>query len=187
MGLINCHECGKEVSDTCDRCVHCGSSLSKPKFCTDCGAEMLPGQTVCPNCGKANNKKVLNLSLNKVGIIGALVVVAVIIMALSFGSKVDLREVYEEIGADSFYCSVTSDGSCLIIDTNPNDLNDYFSYTAFLYVKNANKALGFTEALFTKMGQTRAVDGTQHDENDKVEVSWTYHPDKGLCVVYNVK
>ena len=186
MSLIKCEECGKEISDSCTKCVHCGSSLVKPKFCADCGAEVKPQQTVCPNCGK-NLKKVMNLSLKHVGIIGLLVLAIVIIIAISSSSKIDLRDVYEEIGADSYYCYVTSDGSSLVIDTNPNDITDYNSYSAIQYVKDANKACGFTEALFTRMGQTRALDGTQQEENDKIKVSWTYHPSKGLYVVYTVK
>ena len=27
MALIRCPECGKEVSDTCDSCIHCGYRL----------------------------------------------------------------------------------------------------------------------------------------------------------------
>ena len=29
MALINCPECGKEISDTCDVCVHCGYKIKK--------------------------------------------------------------------------------------------------------------------------------------------------------------
>lgn len=31
MAIINCPECGKEISDTASRCVHCGYSLKKVK------------------------------------------------------------------------------------------------------------------------------------------------------------
>ena len=29
MALIKCPECGKEISDTCESCVHCGYKLKK--------------------------------------------------------------------------------------------------------------------------------------------------------------
>lgn len=29
MALIKCPECGKEISDTCSRCIHCGYALRK--------------------------------------------------------------------------------------------------------------------------------------------------------------
>lgn len=32
MALIKCPECGKDVSDTCEYCIHCGYRLSKPSF-----------------------------------------------------------------------------------------------------------------------------------------------------------
>ena len=31
MALIKCPECGKEISDTCQQCIHCGYSLSEKK------------------------------------------------------------------------------------------------------------------------------------------------------------
>ena len=37
------------------------------------------------------------------------------------------------------------------------------------------------------MGETRSMDGRQSDENDKYKVTWTYHPDKGLEVMYEKK
>ena len=30
MAIIKCPECGKEVSDTCDTCIHCGFKLKQP-------------------------------------------------------------------------------------------------------------------------------------------------------------
>lgn len=32
MALIKCPECGKEISDTCDHCIHCGYRLKKKRF-----------------------------------------------------------------------------------------------------------------------------------------------------------
>ena len=31
MALIKCPECGKEISDTCDVCIHCGYKLQTKK------------------------------------------------------------------------------------------------------------------------------------------------------------
>ena len=100
---------------------------------------------------------------------------------------VNLEDVFNAVGCDNYYCDLADDGSYLSVDTNPLDLDDYSSSTAIKYVKNINSELGFSDALYTKMGKTRALDGTQTDENSKVKVSWTYHPDKGLSVVYYKK
>ncbi|MFA6624448.1 MAG: hypothetical protein WCS80_01635 [Bacilli bacterium] len=30
MAIIKCPECGKEISNTCDKCIHCGYQIKKP-------------------------------------------------------------------------------------------------------------------------------------------------------------
>lgn len=47
--------------------------------------------------------------------------------------------------------------------------------------------LGFTKAVIDRMGHTRALDGTQTAEGRNVNVSWTYHPDDGLQMVFEVE
>lgn len=32
MALIKCPECGKEVSENAENCIHCGYPLSKPEL-----------------------------------------------------------------------------------------------------------------------------------------------------------
>ena len=44
-----------------------------------------------------------------------------------------------------------------------------------------------TEKEGSKMDETTSIQGVQTDENDKYTVRWTYHPDKGLSVTYEVK
>ncbi len=53
MALINCPNCGKQVSDKSEKCIYCGEKLIKDdkKHCIDCGAELDENITVCPNCG----------------------------------------------------------------------------------------------------------------------------------------
>ena len=53
MALIKCPECGKDVSDRADVCIHCGYPLSSPviQFCVDCGYKLDENQDVCPICG----------------------------------------------------------------------------------------------------------------------------------------
>lgn len=189
MSLIKCDACGKEISDTCEKCVHCGSVILKKTKCLECGAEVLVTDDICHNCGsKMKKEKVIRLSKKKIvlAVVGLLVVIVTII-AVASGSGVDLKEVYDTIGANSTYCKVAGDGSYLEIDTNPYDIDDYFSYEAVQYIRSANEELGFTEALYTRMMNTRALDGTLEEENDKIRVTWTYHPDNGLEAVYTLK
>lgn len=81
-------------------------------------------------------------------------------------------------------CEVASDGSYIKVDTNPSDIKDYYNADYSQTVKDINKALGFSDSLWEKMGQTRALDGTLTDENDDFTVSWSYHPNKGMSVIY---
>jgi len=50
-----------------------------------------------------------------------------------------------------------------------------------------NTKLGFSDAVYRKMLQTSALMGRQSEENSKYRVSWTYHPDSGLEVMYEKK
>lgn len=94
----------------------------------------------------------------------------------------------EPVGENSlFYMAVASDGSYIEIDSNPLDMEDFYIDIAFDAVKYTNKELGFSDSLYMKMSQTRALDGTQSDSNDYIDVLWTYHPNKGLSVIYELK
>ena len=54
MSLIKCPECGKDVSDTCEYCIHCGFKLSKPNF----NEQALEERTVVL-VNRANNIKIV--------------------------------------------------------------------------------------------------------------------------------
>lgn len=43
--------------------------------------------------------------------------------------------------------------------------------------------LGFSPAVIDRIGNTRALDGTQSAEAPHVIATWTYHPDDGLSIV----
>ncbi len=44
-------------------------------------------------------------------------------------------------------------------------------------------ALDAPSAIETAIGQTRALDGRQHDSWDGYEIAWAYHPDDGASVI----
>lgn len=80
------------------------------------------------------------------------------------------------------------------LDTNPDDVDSdsyKFDYDVFIAANEAiervNKELGFSDSLIEKMNTTTWSQGKQTDENDKFKVTWTYHPDKGLEVMYEKK
>lgn len=55
MAMINCPECGAEISDKAKKCIHCGKVLieekTPTKVCDECGKEVPADATECPYCG----------------------------------------------------------------------------------------------------------------------------------------
>ena len=71
--------------------------------------------------------------------------------------------------------------------------SDDYPSLAYMYssdadnmVEKINKDLGFSSALMEKMNTTTWSQGRQTDSNSKYRVTWTYHPDKGLEVMYEM-
>ncbi len=90
------------------------------------------------------------------------------------------------------YCSATyatlaSDGSYLKIDTNPYDWDDYYDSKAMSAIGTAIAVLDLPESLISRMGSTNALSGIQTKEYDDYTVSWSYHPDNGLEVIFEAK
>lgn len=51
-------------------------------------------------------------------------------------------------------------------------------------LRNMLDELGFSSAVIDRMGRTRALDGTLEAEGRNCNVTWTYHPDNGLQMVF---
>lgn len=47
--------------------------------------------------------------------------------------------------------------------------------------------LGFPAATMDRIGNTRALDGTLSADGDHASMTWTYHPDDGLSIVFGVE
>ncbi len=51
-GIMYCRNCGKEVAEKAEICLHCGvKSLSGVNYCQNCGAEVNPNAEICVKCG----------------------------------------------------------------------------------------------------------------------------------------
>ena len=47
-----CRNCGKEVNEKAEVCIHCGvRPLAEKNFCQECGVETKPNQELCIKCG----------------------------------------------------------------------------------------------------------------------------------------
>ncbi len=210
-----CSNCGATLGDGQAFCPKCGTPKggAKKNVCGKCGAELQDGQEFCPKCGQKAGLTVdaggssainqFNAGVAKkktkkpliIGIVAAVAVVAILIFALGGGGKPDFNDMFSDISGES-WCTIASDGSYMKIDTNPRDKDgddltwsDYESFVlpANEKIEEINTKLGFSSALYAKMNETTWSQGRQTDSNDKYTVSWTYHPDKGLEVMYEVK
>ena len=75
----------------------------------------------------------------------------------------------------------------LTIDTNPEDSSYYVYEDDALYAIVAiNDYLGLPSSLIDKMSSTRALDGIQTQDCGEYTVTWNYHPDNGMKVIYEV-
>ena len=101
------------------------------------------------------------------------------------GTTPDLKLFYDLY--DDMTVSVADDGSYMTIDNNPLDIKGgsiIYNETGLNHVKLTNKVLGLPDWLYKEMINTRALDGRQKEVFDHVTVTWSYHPDQGLEVIY---
>ena len=56
MAMIQCKECGKELSSGAKFCPHCGCP-NKVSVCPECGKPVESNAVVCPECGTHCRKK----------------------------------------------------------------------------------------------------------------------------------
>lgn len=59
MAMIQCKECGKELSSGAKFCPHCGCP-NKVSVCPECGKPVESTAVVCPECGYPLQKKTAN-------------------------------------------------------------------------------------------------------------------------------
>ena len=181
------------------------------KFCTSCGAELHTEAVMCPACGapqaqvaqieekelKGFKKLLHRFKTDKKlwAICGAVLAVIAIVVSISVYTYMTSFEYYVNKMLDEYPYATNaraSDGSYLIIDTNPQDKDSDY-WTSFDYdvsrdslngIKWMNEQLGFSSSVYDDMLETNSLMGKQTASSDKYTVTWSYHPDKGLEVKY---
>lgn len=164
-------------------CKNCGNELNGETYCTKCGNK------VVENVDESNNNiskfKLPNIT-KKYNILIGLACIIVIIILFSIFRTPNLKTLYKKY-CQSSYATLADDGSYLLIDTNPYDIEDDFDADANNAIIKINKELGLPDSLIEDMNKTRALDGKQSEDFKKINVTWRYHPDKGLEVIYKKK
>lgn len=107
----------------------------------------------------------------------------------------NLKAIYNNANCSTPWAKVAGDGSYIQIDSNPYDYdNSDYPYLSTLYLSNAinaiqkiNSKLGLPDSLYQQMIKTTALQGLQSKKYSSIgiEVSWSYHPDNGLEVMYS--
>ena len=175
---------------------------------SDSSVELTEGETISISCtvypDKATDKTVVWTSsdttiatVNSYGLITAVKRGTCTITAqcgdhsetttVTVKTNIDFKKIYNEFCVAK-WATVGSDNSYLSIDDNPYDQDDYYIDAADAAIEKINRALGLPDALYSDMLQTTWSMGKQKETYEKigVEVTWTYHPDKGLEVTYKL-
>lgn len=124
-------------------------------------------------------------------VMGFVIFIAGLMILMGCGSSSPITRSYEKVSEEYpgawEWCDLADDGSYLTIDTNPYDEDAYMSLDAYDMIMDINKELGFPESIGMRMGKTRSMDGIQNYDGEKVRAQWTYHPNDGLEVMYELK
>lgn len=198
---MKCIFCGAEITENAKYCAICGREQTiqetrvseqqpvvseQPTDVSDTQAAPYinsPGtfETGVPSMSQSHKK--LSAKIKAIIGVAAGVLLILLIMILVLTSHSKLESVYDEY-CNPMWASITEDGTTLTIDTNPYDMEDEIFYEAISAIEKINKKLGLGDGVFEKMKTTRAMDGVQSVTRKGYIVTWTYHPEKGLEVMY---
>lgn len=104
-------------------------------------------------------------------------------------AKTKLQEIYDQYRSkfsSTGSVKLESDGWSLSIDTRRSEYLVDKTSEYFKYIKEINEYLSLPSSINTKMERTRALDGVLSETCDEYEVTWCYHPDNGLEIIYEV-
>lgn len=118
--------------------------------------------------------------------IATLLLVGGVVITMLLTEKKNFSQMYGDIAGEN-WCTISTDGLSMKIDTNPDDKSDYIESRAYSEIKEINRKLGFSDSIYESMGTTRSVDGERYATFENYKVSWKYHPDTGLEVQYTMQ
>ena len=185
MALISCPECGKEISDKAAACPNCGCPVEAAQSVREVSEQETALHRIEDQERVAKRKKALVIG-GVVLFFAILFAVAAVSGVVSRSPKHDLNNLTGIIkGGDT--CVIAEDGKSMKVDTNPDNIDGKSYGSVLVDIESINEQLDLPSSLIDKMMGTRALDGRQEETHGKVTVSWTYHPDNGLEVLYELK
>lgn len=208
-----CFSCGTILQDGQDFCPKCGQQYTAQNvagyqnFSSASAFSPAPNPVaavaIAPPVKKSKKKFVV------IGIVGiimiAVIVAAAILIPTLLTKQENFKEMFGQLEAET-WCEIAPDGSWMRLDTNPDnydyedDLDYYFygdnsdridefyatSEAASSTIEQINERLGFSSGVYQRMNETTALQGRQTETHGRYTVSWTYHPDNGLEVLYEI-
>jgi hypothetical protein len=114
---------------------------------------------------------------------GIVSVVAVLGLTGCAGSFDLFQKAYESCGTPSGV-SVSDNGTTISVDTMGQEEYSGASYESLVCVINA---VGTPSYVNDNIMNVRAIDGRQSDEFNGIVVSYSYHPDNGMDIVFHKK
>lgn len=101
MALINCPECGKEISDKAKECPGCGYPITKEDYeCEECKNKYDSTKKMCPSCGAPTPLKIYLCSCIKGKKVFLFIAIFIILLMLIFVAGTKLRKDENDIVAD---------------------------------------------------------------------------------------
>ena len=185
MALVNCENCGAEISDKAKACPKCGEitkeAVDLTLLCPECGEKIEKGMKVCSNCGYILSRKSRN---KKIGIIIGIVIVliAIIGIIISMMSKNNNSHIIDACKEIRKSLSNPNSLSLLEIYTSEKQSTDttidyvYRVYVVYKYTNNYDgKEEGVALYLVDDKGKTYFVeDGSEqltgYKSTAKVEI-----------------
>lgn len=179
QGLVSkhCSKCNAELQDSHAFCPQCGQKIELPVH------EAVSSKISQYNDAVQNKKSKKPIVLGIVSVLVVIVIIGGIKFTNLFEKSPEFQEMFPECES-KIYCEIASDGSYMMLDSNPNDRNNYYMKYVWESIEETNKALGFSSAFTTKMKYLRTTYGRWTESNDNYTVSWSYDPDSGLEVMY---
>lgn len=204
-----CPTCGQEINQPAV-CSKCGAELApEMQFCPNCGASTKPETSKkdgfnFKDLDNATIKKYLPIALIAILAIALIAVIATRPSNDSDTSSSDSEIVYDEDDFegyssnklyDAYYAvdgsslgtgvMLSSDNRSITVDTKPSDYSASES-SILRAIVELNEYLDLPDSLLSRMDTTRAIDGTQTATYGDITVTWNYHPDNGLNIIYEL-
>ncbi|MCR6649774.1 MAG: DUF2510 domain-containing protein [Cellulomonas sp.] len=112
-----------------------------------------------------------------------IVIAAVVVLVITQANKPSrLQAAFDECGMEKRVgAEITDDGHTVLLDQKGEedaDGLDIIEVGCFLY------AVDVPSSVSAQMDSTRALDGRQSAEFDGIKVSWVYHPDSGIDMIF---